>query len=212
MHVFPGFGNTPWRTSVLNSSISIGHYGSVGSLKKSASTPSLPESETGNMNRTMQNSSAFSANSDNLSVNWYPIGKTAHLIVASINMGLVIFGTIGNIMTLAVFRMYRRSSKSSATFLMQALCVVDTLYLLSLVPTEWMYKYMKWDLGKKYETKKWVSSGGIKICSGFICLWRCTTNFDKFMWWPDVQTWPVIMSLNETRYYLIINSQKTAKL
>ena len=135
-------------------------------LKKSASTPSLPESETGNMNvRTMQNSSAFSANVDNLSstpqqfespspnlsVKPFPrYGITVHYIVVSVNIGLVIFGTIGNIMTLAVFRMYQRSSKSSATFLMQALCVVDTLYLLCLVPTEWMYKYLMLDSGKTY--------------------------------------------------------------
>ena len=53
-------------------------------------------------------------------------------------IGLVIFGTFGNVLTLAVFRTYQKSSKSSATFLMQALSVVDTAYLLCLVPTKWL--------------------------------------------------------------------------
>ena len=47
-----------------------------------------------------------------------------------IDIGLVIFGTIGNIMSLAVFSMYPRSSKSFAISLMKALCVTDTCYLL----------------------------------------------------------------------------------
>ena len=50
-----------------------------------------------------------------------------------LDMGLVIFGTIGNMMTLAALRMYQRSSKSSAIFLLQALCVVETCYLLCCV-------------------------------------------------------------------------------
>ena len=62
-----------------------------------------------------------------------------------IDIGLVIFGTIGNIMTLAVFRMYQRSSKSSAIFLMKALCVTDTCYLLCSLcdPTSIISFYMR---------------------------------------------------------------------
>ena len=55
-------------------------------------------------------------------------------IVSFVVIGLVIVGTIGNIMCMAVFRMYQRSSKSSATFLMQVLCVVDTFCLLCSAP------------------------------------------------------------------------------
>ena len=53
-----------------------------------------------------------------------------------VHSGLVIFGSIGNIMALAVFCMYPNSEKSSATFLMEVLCVVDTCYLLCSVPSE----------------------------------------------------------------------------
>ena len=58
------------------------------------------------------------------------------VISVFIPLGLVIFGTIGNIMALAVFLRYQKSNKSSATFLMQTLCMVDTVYLLSVLPTE----------------------------------------------------------------------------
>ena len=69
---------------------------------------------------------------------WY---KNTNLLIGTVigvfvPFGLVIFGTIGNIMSLAVFLRYQQSSKSSATFLMQALCVIDTVYLLSVLPTE----------------------------------------------------------------------------
>ena len=50
--------------------------------------------------------------------------------------GLVIFGCIGNIVALAVFRMCQNSKKSSATFLMEVLCVVDICYLLFTIPDE----------------------------------------------------------------------------
>ena len=53
-----------------------------------------------------------------------------------VHSGLVIFGSIGNIMALAVFCMYHNSKKSSATFLMEVLCVVDICYLLFTIPDE----------------------------------------------------------------------------
>ena len=57
-------------------------------------------------------------------------------IVSIVIIVLAIGGTIGNIMCMAVFRMYQKLSKSSATFLMQALCLVDTCCLLCSVPLE----------------------------------------------------------------------------
>ena len=114
----------------------------------------------------MQNKSAFSTTFDNLSfiTPSFPTptlklsngrltryGASFSSVIVFVNIGLVIFGTIGNIMTLAVFRMYQRSSKSSATFLLQALCVVDTCYLLCLVPTEWMHCLFKSALGKHFK-------------------------------------------------------------
>ena len=62
-----------------------------------------------------------------------------------IDIGLMIFGTIGNIMTLATFRMYPRSSKSSAIFLMKALCVTDTCYILCSLcdPTSMISFYLR---------------------------------------------------------------------
>ena len=59
--------------------------------------------------------------------------NTIYGVFDFIDMGTVIFGTISNIMTLAVFRMYPRSSKSPATLLLEALCVVDTGFLLGCV-------------------------------------------------------------------------------
>ena len=84
--------------------------------------------------------------------------RSVRNVFVFVNIGLVIFGIIGNIMTLAVFRMYQKSSKSSATFLLQALCVVDTCYLLCLVPTEWMRGFLKSTFGinLKYTSEKQV--------------------------------------------------------
>ena len=120
----------------------------------------------------MKNGSVFSAIFDDLSLTTPQFqtptrlsneqltrsGSTVPSVFVFVNIGLVIFGTIGNIMTLAVFRMYQKSSKSSATFLLQALCVVDTCYLLCLVPTEWMNCFIKSALGRslKFTSEKQV--------------------------------------------------------
>ena len=143
----------------------------VSSLGNSA-LPSvlLSQTEIRNMNAsTIQITSAIFTNFDDLSLIttpqlealipgisngqqlWYPWYSTRDGIIdVIINVFfvliLVIFGIIGNIMTLVVFRMYQKSSKSSATFLMQTLCMVDTGYLLFLAPTEWASNIFKFGL------------------------------------------------------------------
>ena len=81
----------------------------------------------------------------NGSLEWYPYYRTTNGFIEALflffNIGLFIFGTAGNIMILAVFRMYRRSGKSSATFLMQTLSVMDTGFLICSVPGVTMYIY-----------------------------------------------------------------------
>ena len=82
-----------------------------------------------------------------LPVEWNEASLILNRIIGCfVVIGLVIFGTFGNVLTLAVFRTYQKSSKSSATFLMQTLCMVDTGYLLFLAPTEWASNIFKFGL------------------------------------------------------------------
>ena len=141
----------------------------------------------------------------NGSLEWYPYYRTTNGFIEALflffNIGLFIFGTAGNIMILAVFRMYHRSGKSSATFLMQTLSVMDTGFLICSVPGVTMYIYTlgfgRWVLDSTSE-KKWSTM--VSRCDFF--RFSITEKDGCYPKLP-IQTDPDIRAQSRVKKYLI---------